>query len=202
MGTKQWESCQGGPLVGRGRVLPLMRRNPTLACPTRSSGRMQFEETPHSSGVCPRFFGGRCLNQDLHDLGIFRIAGDRLMPVQRILFASGERADCKVPKSGMHPSSGRNLTCSIFIDIMVAVESTQEVLQRLGRNPKGVRFADLAKICDRYFGEARHKGSSHRIYRTPWAGDPRVNIQNDSGIAKAYQVRQVMRAIEKLEGVE
>ena len=28
-------------------------------------------------------------------LGIFRIAGDRLMPVERILFAWSERADCR-----------------------------------------------------------------------------------------------------------
>ncbi len=31
------------------------------------------------------------------------------------------------------------------------------------------------------------------------AGDPRVNIQNDKGMAKAYQVRQVLKAIERLE---
>lgn len=33
----------------------------------------------------------------------------------------------------------------------------------------------------------------------PWPGDPRVNIQNEGGKAKAYQVRQVLRAIERLE---
>ena len=38
-----------------------------------------------------------------------------------------------------------------------------------------------------------------RNYRTPWPGDPRVNIQSVKGMAKAYQVRQVIRAIEKLE---
>ena len=32
-----------------------------------------------------------------------------------------------------------------------------------------------------------------------WPGDPRVNIRNDKGMAKAYQFRQVIRAIEKLE---
>jgi hypothetical protein len=45
----------------------------------------------------------------------------------------------------------------------------------------------------------RQTGSSHRIYQTPWPGDPRVNIQNDKGMAKAYQVRQVLRVIERLE---
>jgi hypothetical protein len=38
------------------------------------------------------------------------------------------------------------------------------------------------------------------VYKTPWIGDPRINIQNDGGRAKAYQVRQVLMAIEKLEG--
>ena len=67
------------------------------------------------------------------------------------------------------------------------------------RNPKGVRFADLCKICDAYFGPPRQSGGSHRVYRTPWAGDPRVNIQNHKGMAKAHQVRQVLKAIDRLE---
>ncbi len=39
----------------------------------------------------------------------------------------------------------------------------------------------------------------HLVFKTPWPGDPRVNIQNDHGTAKAYQVRQVLAAIEKKE---
>jgi hypothetical protein len=66
-------------------------------------------------------------------------------------------------------------------------------------NPQDVRFADLCRICDFYFGQARQSGSSHRIYRMPWPGDPRVNIQNSKGKAKAYQVKQVLMAIERLE---
>jgi hypothetical protein len=67
------------------------------------------------------------------------------------------------------------------------------------RNPKDVRFADLSKVYDRYFGIPRRGGSSHRVYKTPWQGDPRVNIQNKRGKARAYQVRQVLKAIERLE---
>jgi hypothetical protein len=40
------------------------------------------------------------------------------------------------------------------------------------------------------------------VYKTPWQGDPRVNIQNDNGMAKAYQVKQVLKAIERLENEE
>ena len=50
-----------------------------------------------------------------------------------------------------------------------------------------------------YFGKARQSGSSHRIYKMPWKGDPRVNIQNDKGKAKAYQVKQLLNAVERLE---
>ena len=81
------------------------------------------------------------------------------------------------------------------------METSDEIIQRLRANPRGVRFTELARICDRFFGEPRQRGTSHRVYRTLWPGDPRVNIQNDRGMAKAYQVRQVIRAIEKLEGI-
>lgn len=66
------------------------------------------------------------------------------------------------------------------------------------RNPKGVSFFDLCKVCDHFFGEARQASGSHRIYKTPWPGNPRVNLQDDHGMAKAYQVRQVLKAIERL----
>lgn len=74
-----------------------------------------------------------------------------------------------------------------------------EILLQMKRNPKDVRFSDLCKICDFYFGEARQSSGSHRVYKTPWRGDPRVNIQNNKGKAKAYQVKQVLMAVEKLE---
>ncbi len=75
----------------------------------------------------------------------------------------------------------------------------EAVVVAMRQNPKAVRFGDLCKVCDRYFGKARQSGSSHRIYKTPWIGDPRVNIQSANGMAKAYQVRQVLAAIDRLE---
>ena len=75
----------------------------------------------------------------------------------------------------------------------------EKLLEQMNSNPKGVRFADLAKVCDHYFGQPRQKGTSHMVYRMPWRGDPRVNIQNDRGRAKPYQVKQVLAAIAKLK---
>ena len=57
----------------------------------------------------------------------------------------------------------------------------------------------FSKVCGHYFGAPRHTASSHRVYRTPWQGDPRVNIQNAKGKAKAYQVKQVLGAIRRLD---
>ena len=75
----------------------------------------------------------------------------------------------------------------------------KDILAQMNRNPKDVRFNDLCKVCDHYFGEPRQSGSSHRIYKSPWRGDPRINIQNHRGKAKAYQVKQVLLALEMLE---
>ena len=75
----------------------------------------------------------------------------------------------------------------------------EKLLKQIKGNPKGVQFSDLCKICKHYFGKPRQSGSSHRIYKTPWQSDPRVNIQNKKGKAKAYQAKQVLKAIERME---
>ena len=80
---------------------------------------------------------------------------------------------------------------------MAAVE---KIVEQMRREPAGLRFGDLLKVCEKFFGKPRVTGSSHVIFKTPWPGDPRVNIQNDRGKAKTYQVRQVLLAIDKLEG--
>ncbi len=52
-----------------------------------------------------------------------------------------------------------------------------------------MRFADVWKVGVHYFG-------------MPRPGDPRVNVQNFRGMAKPYQVKQVLRAIERSEAQE
>ena len=79
------------------------------------------------------------------------------------------------------------------------MDSIQDIINELEQSLHNVRYVRLCEICDHYFGEARQKGTSHRVYKTPWIGDPRVNIQNDKGKCKAYQVRQVIKALKRLE---
>ena len=66
-------------------------------------------------------------------------------------------------------------------------------------NLKGVPFNDIKKVCEHYFGKPRQSGTSHCVFKTLWPGDSRVNIQNDKGKAKPYQVKQVLLAIHKTE---
>ena len=80
------------------------------------------------------------------------------------------------------------------------VSSVAKLLATMRANPRNVRYGDLAKACEHYFGPPRTSGGSPAVFKTPWPGDPRVNIQNDHGKAKTYQVRQVLAAIDKKEG--
>lgn len=77
--------------------------------------------------------------------------------------------------------------------------SIEELVTSFTRHPRGVRYRDLHRVCVHFFGAPRHGSGSHAVFRTPWPGDPRVNIQNDAGQAKPYQVRQVLLAIARLK---
>ncbi|MEO1348823.1 MAG: toxin HicA [Cyanobacteria bacterium J06635_15] len=79
------------------------------------------------------------------------------------------------------------------------MSSIEKIIAKMRQSPAGISFSDLCKVCDHYFGMPRQTKGSHRIYKTPWQGDPRVNIQNKSGKAKPYQVRQILEAINKIE---
>ena len=80
-----------------------------------------------------------------------------------------------------------------------------DIVELMRRNPKGVRFADACRVCEHYFGTSRQRGTSHRIYKTPWVGDPRVNIQDDKGKANGQPqltpaFARYLAAVEKLLG--
>lgn len=40
------------------------------------------------------------------------------------------------------------------------------------RELRSISYADLHKVCVHHFGEPRQNGTSHAVFRTPWAGDP------------------------------
>lgn len=88
---------------------------------------------------------------------------------------------------------------SLVAPLLVAA-TIDELIAEMKQNPVGVRFSDACRVADHFFGEPTQKGTSHRVWKMPWPGNPRVNMQDDKGKAKAYQVRQLLEAVERRVG--
>ncbi len=73
-----------------------------------------------------------------------------------------------------------------------------QTIVELERGKGSTRFSRLIRICEELFGPARISGS-HHIFKMPWPGDPRLNLQPDKGKAKPYQVEQVITALKRLK---
>ncbi|HKG45429.1 MAG TPA: hypothetical protein VKB02_01785 [Pyrinomonadaceae bacterium] len=74
-------------------------------------------------------------------------------------------------------------------------------IEKLEQRKNSIQFAYLARLCQEHFGRERINGS-HHIFKTPWQGDPRINLQRVRGKAKPYQVEQVISALERLREME
>ncbi|EJF74775.1 MULTISPECIES: hypothetical protein [Bartonella] len=87
-----------------------------------------------------------------------------------------------------------------MILLLVMNNKVEKIISLMQASPRNIKFSDLLAVCVHFFGEPRNSGTSHFVFKTPWLGDPRVNIQKDSGNkAKAYQVKQVLQAIERMK---
>jgi hypothetical protein len=72
----------------------------------------------------------------------------------------------------------------------------QERLEELKANPRKVRFTRLCQIAKAFGFETRNGTGSHRVYFREGIWEI-LNFQNENGWAKAYQVRQFIKVIEK-----
>jgi hypothetical protein len=106
-----------------------------------------------------------------------------------------------VPSPSLFPESDIRfcLDNDTIIGIILFMVDIDKTLEKMRASPFNVRFTDVCKVCEHYFGEPRQKGTSHRIFKVHWISPPLINIQNFKGKAKEYQVRQVLTAIDKLE---
>jgi hypothetical protein len=78
-------------------------------------------------------------------------------------------------------------------------KTIEDLLAEMRNNPAGIRFSDACRVAAHHFGPPRSKGSSHHVWKMPWAGDPRIDLQpGDGGNAKPYQVRQLLQAVDRL----
>jgi predicted RNA binding protein YcfA (HicA-like mRNA interferase family) len=76
----------------------------------------------------------------------------------------------------------------------------RELLERARVDPSGLRFRELLRLASCHgFRTGRQKGS-HVVLVAEGATRPLV-VQDVTGRAKAYQVRQLLRVIEAREGL-
>jgi predicted RNA binding protein YcfA (HicA-like mRNA interferase family) len=72
----------------------------------------------------------------------------------------------------------------------------KKVLSRALSNPTGLRFADACRLAEAFGFEHKRTSGSHHIFAH--SGIPElVNLQNVKGMAKAYQVRQLLKLVER-----
>ena len=73
---------------------------------------------------------------------------------------------------------------------------TQVLLERATNSPNNLRFEDLVSLVEAFGFRSRRSRGSHRMFARP--GIPElVNLQNDRGKAKPYQVRAFLGLIER-----
>lgn len=74
----------------------------------------------------------------------------------------------------------------------------KRLLEKAQRSPQNFGFEELCGLAECYGFVFRRQSGSHRLYKHP--SGMSMNFQ-DRGGAKAYQVQQLLKAIENL-GVE
>ncbi|MCD4809386.1 MAG: type II toxin-antitoxin system HicA family toxin [Methanosarcinales archaeon] len=72
----------------------------------------------------------------------------------------------------------------------------QKLLEDLKNNPKNIRFEKLCRIAEAFGFQFKGGKGSHRIYLRKDINEM-LNFQNVSGKAKPYQVRQLIKIINK-----
>jgi hypothetical protein len=91
------------------------------------------------------------------------------------------------------------LHIGVISDTMTLMATLDDIIEQMRRAPQNVRFAEACAVADAFFGKPRQHGTSHRVWKMPWMGDPRVNMQEGKGgKAKAYQVEQLLNAVDQL----
>ena len=77
----------------------------------------------------------------------------------------------------------------------------KKMYEELKNNPKSVRFNRLCKIAEAFGFKFRMGKGSHHIYSRSGI-EELLNFQNVKGKAKPYQVRQLIKIIEKYSLLE
>ena len=63
-------------------------------------------------------------------------------------------------------------------------------------NPAGLRFSGLCRLAEAFGFAFRRQKGSHRVFSHDGIQEM-MNFQNDGGMAKAYQVRQLLACVDR-----
>lgn len=81
-----------------------------------------------------------------------------------------------------------------------------KLLAKAKGSPSNLRFNEVCKLAECYgWVFCRQEGTSHAVYMHPALGNSPgafMNFQERDGKAKAYQVRQLLNAIEYLAEIQ
>lgn len=77
----------------------------------------------------------------------------------------------------------------------------KEIYKKLKRNPKNVRFDKICKVAEMFGFKFRGGKGSHKIYVKDGVREM-LNFQNIKGKVKPYQVKQLLKVIEKYKLME
>ncbi len=77
----------------------------------------------------------------------------------------------------------------------------KEIYHKLQDNPKNVRFGELCRAAELFGFEFKGGKGSHRIFVKKGVREM-LNLQDVDGWAKPYQVRQLLKIIERYRLLE
>jgi len=74
--------------------------------------------------------------------------------------------------------------------------NSRKLLEKALNSPQSLRFSEVLKLAQAFGFQLDRISGSHHILRR--AGIPElVNVQNVKGMAKPYQVRQLLKLVER-----
>jgi predicted RNA binding protein YcfA (HicA-like mRNA interferase family) len=71
-----------------------------------------------------------------------------------------------------------------------------KIYEKLLAGSRNIRFGDFCKVAGAFGYRLDRVSGSHHIFEHPQASRP-LNLQNDRGQAKPYQIRQFLRDVEE-----
>ena len=84
-----------------------------------------------------------------------------------------------------------------YLPASVSIVRPQKLLQRLARGSvSNISFEDMCALVQAFGFELRRVSGSHHIFVHPDVTEL-VNLQEVDGQAKPYQIRQVLRLVER-----